>query len=412
VQRARERAGLDDPHVAGVARRRARGRGRAGSTGRAAVTRSHSGAIARRSGSGRRSSGAASEGVAPAASGSWVLRDLRAGGRAATCGSVRACGSTWRSAGSGQSVRWISTWRVRPWATTASQGPEIWRWTRTWARGSGPRWARSHGSASDSVMLARARRTAARSTAVGDRGAEAGGGGVLAVLVEQGGAHDDRAALEELCNCRPAIGVLVVRRYPRGRRIRGRAGRRGGGRAARRSSARVVAGGQGARAHSNRRGLVVTGRTRVVHGADARGGSAAGAAARRVVVACAQDARGDRVRARCAVGARGRGAHAGGGAGLGGGGTTGRSRRWWCCRCWGPVMSAEDVGGFAGRVVPGGLVIELGHPPTVRPWHVWRWLRAGQAAADGRGAARRRRGWGSGCTRWSSGPRWTCRGCW
>lgn len=39
---------------------------------------------------------------------------------------------------------------------------------------------------------------------------------------------------------------------------------------------------------------------------------------------------------------------------------------------------SEDVGGFAGRVVPGGLVIELGHPPTVRPWHVWRWLRAGR----------------------------------
>lgn len=38
----------------------------------------------------------------------------------------------------------------------------------------------------------------------------------------------------------------------------------------------------------------------------------------------------------------------------------------------------ENVEGFAGRVVPGGLVIELAHPPTVRPWHVLRWLRAGR----------------------------------
>jgi len=36
---------------------------------------------------------------------------------------------------------------------------------------------------------------------------------------------------------------------------------------------------------------------------------------------------------------------------------------------------AEDVREFAGRVVPGGLVIEVGHPPGLRPWHLLRLLR-------------------------------------
>jgi hypothetical protein len=39
------------------------------------------------------------------------------------------------------------------------------------------------------------------------------------------------------------------------------------------------------------------------------------------------------------------------------------------------VVSA-DAADAASRVTPGGLVIELGHPPRLRPWQIWRWLRA------------------------------------
>jgi hypothetical protein len=54
---------------------------------------------------------------------------------------------------------------------------------------------RSQGSARASVMSARAARTASRSRQPATERAEAGGGAVGAVLLEQGGADDDRAGL-------------------------------------------------------------------------------------------------------------------------------------------------------------------------------------------------------------------------
>lgn len=57
------------------------------------------------------------------------------------------------------------------------------------------------------------------------------------------------------------------------------------------------------------------------------------------------------------------------------------------------VLGTEEVGAeaerFAEQVVPGGLVIELGHPPALRPWHIWKLLRARplRGAAELRAAA-------------------------
>lgn len=72
----------------------------------------------------------------------------------------------------------------------------------------------------------------------------------------------------------------------------------------------------------------------------------------------------------------------------------------WCAAGEGPFAAlvtlqvlgseevAADVGQFAGRVAPGGLVIEVGHAPPIRPWQVWRlWRRPLRAAAELRAQA-------------------------
>jgi len=41
----------------------------------------------------------------------------------------------------------------------------------------------------------------------------------------------------------------------------------------------------------------------------------------------------------------------------------------------GDAIVAPEVARAVARVVPGGLVIELAHPPAVRAWQVLRWLR-------------------------------------
>lgn len=44
-------------------------------------------------------------------------------------------------------------------------------------------------------------------------------------------------------------------------------------------------------------------------------------------------------------------------------------------RVLGDAVVAEEVARAAGTVVAGGLVIELGHAPGLRPWQLWRRLR-------------------------------------